>query len=100
MKLRKSAHTVYRTQYHIVWITRFRRKIFIKGVRQYLGTKFREVRKYYPEWEYIAIGIAVDHVHIHMMKPPKYLVSEVVDIIKANTSGALREKFGFLSKVY
>jgi len=65
-----------------------------------LETKFREVRKYYPEWEYIAIGIAVDHVHIHMMIPPKYSVSEVVDIIKANTSGALKAKCGFLSKVY
>ncbi|OQY14447.1 MAG: hypothetical protein B6I30_00360 [Desulfobacteraceae bacterium 4572_187] len=48
--------------------------------------------------EYIAIGIDVDHVHIHMMIPPKYSVSEVVDIIKTNTSGALKAKFGFLSK--
>jgi len=65
-----------------------------------LETKFREVRKYYPEWDYIAIGIDVDHVHIHMVIPPKYAVSEVVDIIKANTSRALKTKFGFLSKVY
>ena len=35
-----------------------------------------------------------------MVIPPKYAVSEVVDIIKANTSRALREKFGFLSRVY
>jgi len=100
MKLKKSAHAVYKTQYHIVWITRFRRKILVKGLRQYLETKFREVRKYYPEWEYIAIGIDVDHVHIHMVIPPKYAVSEVVDIIKTNTSRALKAKFGFLSKVY
>ena len=52
MKLKKSAHAVYKTQYHIVWIMRFRRKILVKGLR-----------KYYPEWEYIAIGIDVDHVH-------------------------------------
>ena len=35
-----------------------------------------------------------------MMIPPKYSVSEVVDMIKANTSGVLEAKFGFLSKVY
>ncbi len=64
MRLRKSAHTVYRTQYRIAWTTRFRREIFIKGDRQYLETKFCEVRKYYPEWEYKAIGIDVDNVHI------------------------------------
>ena len=100
MKLKKSAHAVYKTQYHIAWITRFRRKILVKGIRQYLETKFREVRKQYPEWKYVAIGIDVDHVHIHMVIPPKHAVSEVVDIIKTNTSRALKAKFGFLSKVY
>jgi len=34
-----------------------------------------------------------------MVIPPKYAVSEVVDIIKTNTSRALKAKFGFLSKV-
>jgi len=63
-------------------------------------TKFREVQKQYPEWDYIAIGIDVDHVHIHMVIPPKCAVSEVVDIIKTNTSRALKAKFGFLRKVY
>jgi len=79
---------------------RFRRKILVKGLRQYLETKFREVRKYYREWDYIAIGIDVDHVHIHMVIPTKYAVSEVVDIIKTNTSRTLKAKFGFLNKVY
>ena len=87
MKLRKSAHTVYRTQYHIVWITRVRRKILIRGVCQYLETKFCEVRKYYPEWEYIAIGIAVNHVHLHMMIPLKYSVSEVVRFLWTGNRG-------------
>ncbi|MBU4446342.1 transposase [bacterium] len=32
----KSAHSVYRTQYHIVWVTRYRRNILIKGVSQYI----------------------------------------------------------------
>jgi len=53
MRLRKSAHTVYKTQYHIVWITRYRRKILVKGVKDYLKIKLLEIRKYYPEWEYL-----------------------------------------------
>lgn len=100
MRLIKAAHSVYRTQYHIVWVTRFRRKILTKGVAAYLETKLREVRKYYPDWEYIAIGIDVDHLHLHMVIPPKYVVSKVVDTIKSNTSRALSLKFRFLEKVY
>lgn len=101
VKLRKSAHAVYRTQYHIVWITRYRRKILVTGVKQYLSTKIQEVRKYYPDWEYIKkIGIESDHIHLNMIIPPKYSVSDVVETIKKNTSKSLKEKFSFLKKVY
>jgi putative transposase len=100
VRLKKSAHTVYKTQYHIVWVSRYRRKILIRGVREYLRTKFEEVRKYHPDWEYVSIGIDVDRVHLHMVIPPKYAVSNAVEIIKSNTSRALKEKFGFLRKVY
>ena len=83
-----------------MWITRYRRKILVKGVRNYLEIKLQEIRKYYPEWEYIEIGINSDHVHLYMIIPPKYAVSKVVETIKKNTSRSLREKFRFLDKVY
>ena len=64
------------------------------------GAKLQESRKFYPDWEYIAIGIAVDHVHIHMVIPPKYAVSKVVETLKKNTSRHLSLKFRFLVQVY
>ena len=100
MRLIKAAHSVYRTQYHIVWVTRYRRKILTKGVKEYLETKLQEVRKYYPDWEYMAIGIDIDHVHLHMVIPPKYAVSMVVETLKKNTARELNKKFRFLKKVY
>ena len=92
MKLHKAAHTVYKTQYHIVWVTRFRRKILVEGVAKYLRVKIQEVRKYYPDWQFTEIGIDKDHVHVHMVIPPKYSVSFAVETIKKNTSRRLREK--------
>ncbi len=100
MRLKKAAHAVYRTQYHIVWVTRYRRKILQKGVAEYLEKKLQEVRKYYPDWEYMAIGIDEDHVHLHMVIPPKYAVSMAVETIKKNTSRHISEKFDFLKQVY
>jgi putative transposase len=101
MKLKKLAHTVYKTQYHIVWVTRFRRKtLHSYGVKSYLRIKLKEVRKWYPDWEYIETGIADDHVHLHLIIPPKYSVSYVVETLKKNTSRHLRRKFEFLSHVY
>jgi putative transposase len=69
-------------------------------VKQHLEVKLHEIRKYYPDWEYIRIGIDYDHVHLHMVIPPKYSVSDVVETIKKNTSKSLNEKFRFLKKVY
>ena len=99
MKLYKAAHTVYKTQYHIVWITRYRRKILVTGV-SYLKIKLQEIRKYYPDWAYIAIEIKQDHIHLYMMIHPKYAVSLVVETIKKNISRSLSRKFPFLKKVY
>jgi putative transposase len=100
MRLIRSAHAVYKTQYHIVWVTRYRRKILNKGVAEYLKTKLQEARKYYPDWEYIAIGIAEDHLHLHMVIPPKYAVSMVVETLKKNTSREMSLKFRFLKTFY
>ena len=100
MRLRKSAHSVYKTQYHVVIVAKYRRKILVRGVRQYLGVVFQEIRKFRPEVEYFEIGMDKDHVYLHMMIPPKYAVSEIVGQIKVNTSKGLRVKFSFLEEVY
>ena len=62
--------------------------------------KLQEVRKYYPDWEYVEISIEHNHVHLHIVIPSKYSVSTAVETMKKNTSRSLREKFGFLHKVY
>ena len=100
MKLRRAAHTVYKTQYHIVFVTKYRRKILTQGVSQWLRIKFLELRKFSPDIEFVEIGIDRDHVHLHMVIPPRYSVSRVVNRIKVNTSRAMKQKFGFLKKVY
>ncbi len=46
------------------------------------------------------IGIDKDHLHLHMVIPPKYAVCKVVDILKANTSRGMKQKFDFLKKIY
>ena len=101
MKLHKAAHTVYKTQYHIVWVTRYRRKILVRGIAESLRILLQEVRKFHPDWFIEEIGIEVDHVHLHMIIPPKDAVATVVATLKSVTSRQLKEKFPhFLGKVY
>jgi len=100
MQTKRQAHAVYRCQYHIVITTRYRRKVLVRGVKVYLEKKLVAVRRYYPDIEFIAYNIQVDHVHMILEFPPKYSPGKIVQIIKANTAKALRDRFSFLSYVY
>ena len=59
-----------------------------------------EVRKFYPEIEYLERNIQLDHVHLVISFPPKLSISQVVQIIKSNTGKALKDKFDFLKQRY
>ena len=96
----KQANAVYYTRYHLIWIPRFRRKVLVPGVAEYVKTKVLEVNKHYPDIYFFEVNVLKDHVHTLVSIPPRYSVSQVVNIIKSNTSRALWEKFSFLKKVY
>ena len=84
----------------MVWIPRYRYKVLVKGVDEYLLKKMDEIRKDYPEIEYVQRNIQPDHIHLVLSFPPKYSIAKVVQIIKSNTGRAMWEKFDFLRKRY
>ena len=45
-------------------------------------------------------NIQIDHIHILMVIPPKYAVSDVIGEMKQYTASKVREKFVWLEKVY
>ena len=86
--------------YHLVWIPRYRHEVLTAGVKEYLLIKLDEVRKYYPEIEYIERNVQADHVHVMVSFPPKYSIAKVVQVMKANTGSALKGKFEFIRRRY
>lgn len=100
MKLLKSAHAVYKTQYHVVWVTKYRRKILNKGVSEYVRLRLHEILKQYPELVYLELGMDEDHIHLHLVIPPKYSVARIVGVLKSNTGREMKKKFKFLEKIY
>ena len=100
METRLSGHSAYRTEYHIVWIPKYRRRILNPGLRGYLRKLFPKVLRSLPGCEIIEYSIEVDHIHMIMIIPPKYSVSDVIGQIKSQSASSLRKKFPWLSKVY
>ena len=100
MQIRLSGHSAYKTEYHIVWIPKYRRRILNPGVQGYLNKILPKVMRMMPGCEIIKQNIQSDHIHIVMIIPPKYAVSDVVGQMKQYTASRIREKLPWLDKVY
>ena len=100
MEYKKQAHAVYYARYHIVVSTKYRRKVLKGGIGEYLKRKVLQVGKFHPEIEMLEVNTHLDHIHLVVSIPPKFSVSQVVNMIKANTANSMRKKFPFLDKVY
>ncbi len=53
-----------------------------------------------PGCEILEQNIQVDHIHMLIVIPPKYAVSDVIGKIKQYTAVRLREKYAWLERVY
>ena len=100
MENRLSRHTVYRTEYHVVRIPKYRRRILNPGVKEYLERLWPKILKEMPGVEIVEQNIQVDHIHTIIIIPPKYSVSEVIGRIKCKSASRLRKKFIWLERVY
>ena len=100
MEIRLSGHFAYHTEYHIVWITKYRYRVLNPGVKAYLIKLFPRVMKEIPGCEIVKNTIQEDHVHMVMIIPPKYSVSGVVGKIKGMTSSQMRKKFRWMKLRY
>lgn len=94
------SHGMYRLQYHVVWVCKYRRRVLKPGVRDYLEKVLRGRLRSMPGVTIETIGFDEDHLHMVMEIPPKYAVSDVMGILKSQSASIMRRKFVWLAKVY
>jgi putative transposase len=91
------SHTTYNNMYHIVWGTKYRKKI----LREDVGFRLREIIRQVcvkDKVEIIKGAIGPDHVHILIQVPPYIAVSRIVQHLKGESSRKLQLEFPFLQK--
>lgn len=97
--MRKGAHTQYDIQYHIVWITKYRKKV-LKGktasrlkVLLMQGCSARGIT-------IIKGNVQEDHVHLLINAPPSLSVAQIMQYLKGRSSKKLQEEFLVLKKQF
>lgn len=84
--------------YHVVWTPRYRRKLFVPGVKQYAEKLLRGLDGLDPDIEAIKVIVQLDHVHLVIVIPPQVSVVEVIQFLKTRTGKLLKARFPFLQK--
>ena len=96
---RKTSHTTYDCKYHIVWITKYRKKVMVGLVAERVRELIRGICKEY-EVEIIKGHVSKDHVHLFVSVPPHLAISKLVQYLKGKSSYKLLLENKQLSKEF
>ena len=100
MRIRRLNHSTYQHQYHVVWGTKYRRKILKPYVRSELRKSLYATVKKYPTLWIISMNTDDDHVHLQIEIAPNVCVSDAVGNLKKESSRHLRSQFKFIREIY
>lgn len=86
-------HSRYDCKYHVVFVPKCRKRALYGKIREYLKGVFHELARQ-KGCEIISGNIAMDHVHMCIMIPPKLAVSEVIGYLKGKSAISVARQFG------
>ena len=92
-EIRSGRHCVFLMHVHLVFVTKYRRKIFNKAIIDDLKLIFEKVCTDF-ECDLKEVDGEDDHVHLLVNFPPKVCISKLVNSLKGVSSRLIRRKYG------
>ena len=89
--LRRGRTCVFSMHVHLVFVTKFRRKVFTKSILHDLREVFANICKDF-EAELVEFEGEYDHVHLLINHHPKIAISKLVNSLKGVSSRLIRKK--------
>ena len=93
---RTTNKTFYSCQYHVIWCTKYRRKVLDIQIQGRLKQLIREKQDEYG-YEIHEVETQPEHVHLLIEIPPMHSVDKVISKIKGYTSKVLRSEYSSLN---
>ncbi|MDJ0594301.1 MAG: IS200/IS605 family transposase [Pleurocapsa sp. MO_226.B13] len=97
--IRTGRHCVFKLHVHLVFVTKYRQKVFTDEILKTMEVIFRNVCQEF-ETELVEMNGEVDHVHLLLNYPPKVSISKLVNSLKGVSSRLLRKQHPELAKYY
>ena len=96
-KYKRQSHVVYKCDYHIVWVPKYRLLILSGEVGKLVDQDIRKLS----EWlgcEVMELHVQADHVHVVVSIPPKVSVSTYMGTIKGKIAIKMFKSYPMLKK--
>jgi putative transposase len=77
-----TAHSAYNLNYHIVFVTKYRNKVLVGSVEEYVKEQVPLLCERYG-WEQLALEIMPDHVHLFLSAPPSTAPNTIARTLKS-----------------
>ena len=97
--IRRSRHCVFKMHVHLVFLAKYRRRVFDAAAIEALRSIFTEVCGKFRA-TLLEIDAEEDHVHLLLEYPPKVSVSSLVNSLKGVSSRLLPERRPDIRKRY
>ena len=99
MDYRYGSHTVFKIEYHFVWVTKYRYPVLRGEIAERVRELVRQTCQAF-EIRIVTGVVSKDHVHILVSAPPSLAPSEIMRRIKGRSASKLLEEFPLLKKRY
>ena len=96
---RKTSHTTYDCKYHIVWITKYRKRVLEGLLAERVRDLLRQICNE-NEVEIIKGHVSKDHIHLFVSVPPHLAISKLVQYLKGKSSYKIMQENKQVSKMF
>ena len=93
MEYKKNRHSIYRLQYHLVVVTKYRHKVINKEMNERLKEIAYDIFENRWKCEIIEIESESDHLHIAFEAYPQIQLSKLVNNFKTVSSRYIQKEF-------
>ena len=74
---------VYSLQYHLVWCTKYRKKVLKDGIDTECKEMLCDLAEEY-KFQILAMEVMPDHIHLLVDCRPQFYISDMIKIMKGN----------------
>jgi putative transposase len=82
MTTKRTSHSVYNLNYHIVLVTKYRNQVLIGDIETFVKERIGDICLQYG-WELLELEVLPEHVHLFVSAPPKIAPSRIAATLKS-----------------